>query len=163
MNSDDAFALALPDASGNMIDINKGTFAGKPKIIQIMGTWCPNCKDETTFLLEYLAKNSDPGFEILGVSFERHTDTTKAIAAIETYKEKMKIPYPVVYGGSNDKAKASAQFPLLNKVVAYPTLIFLDGQNKVVAIHTGFSGPATSGYEAFKEEFTGLVSKMKTR
>lgn len=163
MNSDEAFELSLPDANGNMIDISKGTFAGKPKIIQIMGTWCPNCKDETTFLLEYLNKNPDPGFEILGVSFERHTDTTKAIAAIETYKEKMKIPYPVLYGGSNDKAKASAMLPLLNKVVAYPTLIFLDAQNKVVAIHTGFSGPATSGYEAFKEEFAGLVSKMKTR
>jgi hypothetical protein len=74
----------------------------------------------------------------------------------------MGIPYPVVYGGINDKKKAGEVFPMLNKVVAYPTLIFLDKVNKVVAIHTGFSGPATSGYTAFKEEFNSLVSKMKS-
>jgi hypothetical protein len=42
-------------------------------------------------------------------------------------------------------------------------LIFLDANNTVVAIHTGFAGPATSGYDAFKNEFDGLVAKMKSR
>ncbi len=163
MNNEEVFTLALQDAQGNLIDISQGPLAGKPKIVQIMGTWCPNCKDETAFLLSYLKDNPDPGFEIVGVSFERHTDTTKAIAAIETYKTKMQIPYPIVYGGTNDKKKAGEVFSMLNKVVAYPTLIFLDKQNKVVAIHTGFSGPATSGYAAFKEEFSELVTKMKSR
>jgi thiol-disulfide isomerase/thioredoxin len=163
MKSDEAFALALRQKDGSLIDISKGIYAGKPKIIQIMGTWCPNCKDETTFLTTYLANNPDPGFEVIGVSFERHTDTTKAIAAIETYKQKMNIPYPVIYGGSNDKEKAGALFPMLNKVVAYPTLIFLNGDNQVVAIHTGFSGPATSGYASFQQEFTTLVSKIQSR
>jgi len=163
LKGDEVFALALPDSKGNIVDISKGAFEGKPKIIQIMGTWCPNCKDETNFLLDYLSRNPDSGFEILGVSFERHTDTTKAVAAIETYKQKMNIPYPVVYGGTNDKTKAAEKFPLLNKVVAYPTMIFLDAQNKVVAIHTGFSGPATSAFKPFAEEFNGLVSKMKNQ
>lgn len=162
MKSDMPFSLSLPSPEGSVIDISKGTFAGKPKILQVMGTWCPNCRDETTFLLEYLAKNPDPGFEILGISFERHTDTLKALAAINTYKEKMNIPYPLVYGGSNNKEKASETLPMLNKIVAFPTLIFLDAHNKVVAIHTGFSGPATPGYEPFKKEFDLLVKKMMT-
>jgi hypothetical protein len=84
------------------------------------------------------------------------------MAAISTYRDKMNIPYPIVYGGTNDKAKAGEKFPLLNNIVAYPTLIFLNAENKVVAIHTGFSGPATSGYAAFKKEFDELVSKMKS-
>lgn len=159
----EAFALALPAPDGTIIDINKGVYAGKPKIIQVMGTWCPNCRDETNFLLEYLAKNQNPGFEILGVAFERHTDTTLALQALKTYKEKLKIPYSIVYGGSNDKAKASEVLPMLNKVVAYPTMIFLDANNAVVAIHTGFTGPATAGYEDFKKEFDILVDKMKSK
>lgn len=53
-----------------------------------MGTWCPNCKDETTYLLEYLQKHPDPGFEIVGVAFERHTEVPKALEALKTYKEK---------------------------------------------------------------------------
>ena len=49
---------------------------------------------------------------------------------------------------------------MLNAVIAYPTMIFLDRQNQVVAIHTGFSGPATSAYESFKKEFDHLVSQI---
>jgi thiol-disulfide isomerase/thioredoxin len=163
MKSEVPFNLKLPDPQGNVIDISKGVYAGKPKIIQIMGTWCPNCKDETTFLLDYLKAHPNPGFEVLGIAFERHADTTKALAAIETYRQKLGIPYPIVYGGSNNKNIASEKLPMLNEVVAYPTLIFLDAQNKVLAIHTGFSGPATSGYIAFKEEFNELVSKLISR
>jgi thiol-disulfide isomerase/thioredoxin len=151
------FHIALADPDGNVPDLNKEPYAEKPKIIQIMGTWCPNCRDETDFLLEYLRENPDPGFEILGISFERHTDPEKAKDAIRTYRSKMKIPYTIVYGGSNNKKEASAVLPMLSEVVAFPTLIFLDKDNKVVAIHTGFSGPATSGYESFKKEFQNTV------
>ncbi len=159
-NEGESFTLALPDPEGKIVDISLPPYEGKPKIIQIMGTWCPNCKDETTFLLEYLQKHPEPGFNIIGISFERHTDENKAINAIRTYRDQLNIPYSIVYGGSNDKSKASAVLPMLNGVVAFPTLIFLDAKNKVVAIHTGFAGPATSGYEEFKEEFESLVKKI---
>ncbi|MEP6647538.1 MAG: TlpA family protein disulfide reductase, partial [Saprospiraceae bacterium] len=46
-NASEAFTLALPDPDGHIIDISKPPFHGKPKILQIMGTWCPNCRDET--------------------------------------------------------------------------------------------------------------------
>ena len=51
---------------------------------------------------------------------------------------------------------------MLNRIVAYPTMIFLNKNNQVVAIHTGFSGPATSDYKAFKTEFAELVAQMKS-
>ncbi len=162
MKATNAFTLALPAPDGQTLDISKGIFANTPKIIQVMGTWCPNCRDETNFLLEYLKQNPNPGFEILGVSFERHTDTAKALAAIQTYIDKLDIPYPIVYGGSNNKEKALETLPMLQQVVAFPTLIFLDRYNRVVAIHTGFSGPATSGYAAFKDEFDVWVEKIIT-
>ena len=159
-NTNVPFTIALADPDGNIPDLDKPPYAGKPKIIQVMGTWCPNCKDETEFLLEYLKNNPDPGFEVLGISFERHADPEKAKNAIRTYRSKMKIPYTIVYGGSNDKTKASEVLPMLTGVVAFPTLLFVDANNKVVAIHTGFSGPATTGYEAFKNDFDLLVQKL---
>ncbi len=156
------FTLSLPDPSGAIINTNEGNYAGRPKIIQIMGTWCPNCKDETIFLTNYLKENPNPGFELLGLSFEKHADISVANETISRYIKRMNIPYPVVYGGSSNKAEASKTLPMLNKVIAYPTLIFLNKENHVVAIHTGFSGPATSGYEAFKKEFSDLVDKIKS-
>jgi thiol-disulfide isomerase/thioredoxin len=159
-NENETFQLALPDPEGKMIDISSPPYKGHPKIVQIMGSWCPNCMDETKFILDYLHQHPDPGFDILGISFERHTDTLKALKAIRTYRDRLEIPYSIVYGGSNDKAKASAVLPMLNGVIAFPTLIFLDSNNKVVAIHTGFAGPATSGYEDFKKDFNSLVDKI---
>ncbi len=161
MKSNEVFNITLPSPEGNMITLHDPPYAGKPKIIQIMGTWCPNCRDETTFLLEYLKKHPDPGFEILGISFERQPDTLKAMKAIETYREKLHIPYTIVYGGSNDKKLASEKLSMLNKVVAYPSMIFLSTTDQVTDIHTGFTGPATPEYPAFVEEFDQLVTKMK--
>ncbi|MDQ3017224.1 MAG: TlpA family protein disulfide reductase [Bacteroidota bacterium] len=159
-NPEQSFVVSLPDPDGKMIDLTQEQYAGSPKIIQIMGTWCPNCRDETEFLLEYLKAHPEHKFKILGISFERHTDEAKAKAAIKNYRDKMNIPYTIVYGGSNNKEEASKILPLLNGVIAFPTLLFLDANNHVVATHTGFSGPATSGYEAFKKEFDGLVEKL---
>jgi len=161
MKSDEVFSVSFPTPEGKTIHLKEAPYAGKPKIIQIMGTWCPNCRDETTFLLDYLKKNPDPGFEILGISFERHTDTLKAMQAIQTYKDKMQIPYMIVYGGSNNKDRASERMTMLNKVMAFPTLIFLDATDHVVAIHTGFTGPATVEFPSFVIEFDQLVTKMK--
>lgn len=158
--NDEPFAMSLQDPDGNLIDISEGQYEDRPKIIQVMGTWCPNCKDETRFLLDYLEQHPDPGFEILGVAFERYRDTLKANQAIKTYTSTLNIPYPVVYGGSSNKAEALKTLPMLNEVIAYPTMIFLDRFNQVVAIHTGFSGPATSAYDAFTKEFDQLVSQM---
>lgn len=155
------FTFSFPDTNGDLVNLQNEQYAGKPKIIQIMGTWCPNCRDETSFLIDYLEEHKEPGFEIIAISFERHEDPGKAKAAISNYKEKMKVPYTILYGGSNDKAKASAALPMLNQVIAYPTLIFLNKNDEVVAIHTGFSGPATSEYPTFVKEFNRLVDLMK--
>jgi hypothetical protein len=43
--------------------------------------------------------------------------------------------------------------------MAFPTLIILDKNDQVVNIHTGFDGPATSQYAAFKTQFTQSIKK----
>jgi len=50
---------------------------------------------------------------------------------------------------------------MLNKVVSYPTTIFIDKKGKVRKIHTGFNGPATGDkYIAFKEDFESFVEML---
>ena len=39
-------------------------------------------------------------------------------------------------------------------------MIMLDKNNRVRRIHTGFDGPATSRYGAFKGEFEALMKMM---
>jgi hypothetical protein len=50
---------------------------------------------------------------------------------------------------------------MLNEVVAFPTLIFVDKTGKVKKIHTGFSGPGTGAYyERFIEEFNATINEL---
>lgn len=154
--------FSLPTPEGKTVTFPGPEFDGKIKIFTIMGTWCPNCRDEQNFLLEYLQKNPDMAgkMAVVGFAFERHKDPVQAKAHLLTYKKKMGIPFDLVYGGKADKAEAAKIFPSLNDVMAFPTMIILDRQNRVRRIHTGFDGPATSRYAAFKQEFSALMDEL---
>ena len=58
--------FSFPDLDSNIVSINDPRFKNKVVIIQIMGSWCPNCMDETAFLSEYYKKNRERGIEVLG-------------------------------------------------------------------------------------------------
>ena len=42
---------------------------------------------------------------------------------------------------------------MIDEVISYPTLIFINPEREVVRVHTGFSGPATSKFEEFVKSF----------
>ncbi len=155
------FDFAFKNRDGQTISLNDDRYKGKVKIVQILGTWCPNCRDETEFLLDYRKKNPDVPFEVIGLAFERHQDKEKAMEAIQRYKRFFNIDYEILLAGnSDDKDKASQALPMLNRVISFPTMIIIDQHNQVQEIHTGFSGPATSGYEPFKREFDTFMRQL---
>ena len=76
-------------------------------------------------------------------------------------KERFGVDYPVLLAGTNDKAEASKALPALNRVVAFPTTIFIDKKGKVRHIHTGFSGPGTGKYyDQYIGEYNRLIDKL---
>ncbi len=152
--------LRLPRPDGDTLDIENTDLAGRPKIIQIMGTWCPNCRDEGVFLAEYLRAHPDLPVEIFGVAFEKSGDPAKAFPRIKQYRRALHAPYPIAFGGKAERKRIFEVFPQLDNFVAYPTMLFLDAQNRIVAVHTGFNGPATPAYTAFKTHFGDLVKKL---
>lgn len=156
-----SFQLQTPD--GRDLAFPSQAFDGKIKIFTIMGTWCPNCRDEQMFLKEYVAQHPSAAQDIavVSIAFERHKDTAQANAHLLEYKRKMGIPFEIVYGGKADKTEAGKVFPALSEVLAFPTMIVVDKQNQVRLIHTGFDGPATSKYETFKKDFTSLMESLR--
>jgi len=156
------FKFSLENNKGDLVSLSDPIFKDKAKIIQIMGTWCPNCRDETKFLSNF-AQNKPDDLEIVSIAFERYRNKEKAWSAINRYGEKMNISYPILLGGYSDKTEASSVFPNLNKIISYPTLIFLDKRNKIVKVHTGFNGPATDEFENFKTDFSKIVSSITSK
>ncbi|GAA4281883.1 hypothetical protein [Gaetbulibacter aestuarii] len=82
---------------------------------------------------------------------------------IKRLKENTGITYPVLLAqiGSSNKNEANKKLPMLNHILSYPTLIYLDKTGTVRKIHTGFNGPATGEkYEDFKREFKSFVTDL---
>ena len=152
------FSFPLPD--GTQLSPTDPKFAGKTKVIQILGTWCPNCRDETNFLRDYLKDHAEMELAVMGLAFERYRDEERAMTALRTYRQQMGIDYPIALGGYFNKKEAAEALPMLNHVLSYPTLIVLDANNRVRYIHTGFNGPATEEYENFATEFDRILREL---
>lgn len=155
--------FSFPDTNGKEVSLSDERFQNKVVIVQIMGTWCPNCLDETRYYTEYYNENKNENLAFVSLAFEYATTKEKAIAAINRLKDKVGIPYPILLAqyGSSDKQKANQKLPMLSQVLSYPTTIFIDKTGKVRKIHTGFNGPATGKkYDDFKKSFEGFVGKL---
>tara|TARA_R110002124_G_scaffold107385_3_gene259746 strand:+ start:544 stop:1791 length:1248 start_codon:yes stop_codon:yes gene_type:complete len=157
----DKIDFSFADLDGSQVSLKDEKFKDKVVILQIMGSWCPTCMDETNYLAPWYDKNKDRGVEIIGLSFETSDDPERSFPKIEKMKKRLKINYPVLLAGMNTEASASAALPMLNKVIYYPTTIFIDRKGKVREIHTGFSGPGTGQYyEEFITEFNQLMDNL---
>lgn len=105
--------------------------------------------------------NKGRGVEIIGLAYERKPDFVYASERVKKMKEKFNVNYEYLIAGVNDNAKAAETLPMLNKVVAFPTTIFIGKDGKVKHIHTGFDGPGTGiYYEQFKERFNSIVNEL---
>ncbi|MEO8589182.1 MAG: TlpA disulfide reductase family protein [Flavobacteriales bacterium] len=133
----------FPDLDGNMISPNDERFRGHPLMLQVMGSWCPNCVDEARLLNDMYAKYHDSGLEVMAVAFEKYEDTARALSAIEHFRDALGVKFPIVYGGLASKDVAGQKLPFLDHVMSYPTCVFIDRNGRVRRIRTGFYGPGT--------------------
>jgi thiol-disulfide isomerase/thioredoxin len=115
--------------------------------------------DETKFLSEWKNKTGCK-IEVVALDFEKITDEHTVKNNIGRLKQRYGINYSILFAGSNDKTVAANKLGL-NTVIAYPTLIFLDKNKKVLYTHSGFSGPATGKeYEKFQNWFSRITGSM---
>lgn len=155
--------FSFPNANGDMVSLEDERFKNKVVLLQIMGTWCPNCLDESKYYTDFYKKNKAKGVEIVALAFEYAKTEAGAFNSINRLKEKIDIEYPILLAqyGSSSKVKAQEKLPMLNHVLSYPTTIFIDKMGVVRKIHTGFNGPATGDkYVESKTNFEGFVDEL---
>jgi thiol-disulfide isomerase/thioredoxin len=151
----------FPSNDGKLLNINDKSLENKVKIIQIMGTWCPNCMDESMYLAPWYDKNKNRGIEIIGLSYEKSTDLKVSGPKIEKMKKRFGMNYPVLLAGSKDAGEAAKSLPMLNTILGFPTTIIIDKKGVVRNIHTGFSGPGTGKYYTeWIADFNLLIDKL---
>lgn len=159
----DTLEFSFPDASGTMHSLSDAQYQNKVVLVQVMGTWCPNCLDETKFYIDYLKKNPAIDLKVVALAFEYAKTEEGAFKSISRLQQRIGVPYPILLAqyGSSDKKLAQEKLPMLNHVLSYPTSIFIDKKGNVRKIHTGFNGPATGEkFVEFQNEFDDFVKEL---
>ena len=157
------FTFTFRDIDGNKVSLSDARFKGKVVIVQIMGSWCPNCMDETRFLSGFYDKYHNKGVEIVALAYERSTDFARSQASLRTFQHRFGVKYPMLITGVavGDPKRTEKTLPQLEAIVNFPTTIFVGKSGKIEKIHTGFSGPGTGEhYEDQKAEFYRLVNEL---
>ncbi len=151
----------VQNTKGDSIHFGHAEYQGKVSVVQIYGTWCPNCLDESVFYKELYETYNVQGLEIIPVAFERSDELSRNVQDIEAFNSHIDLPFESYLGGKASKKVALEKFPLLNNVISFPTSIFIDKKGEVRKIHTGFYGPGTGKYyDNYVAETTAFVSAL---
>jgi len=153
--------LAFPDLAGKQRSMTDPEFVGKARLVVLFGSWCPNCHDESDYLVELDGRFRSRGLKIQGLAFEFGDTFERNADVVKKYAKHHGIEYPLLIAGPSDKAEASKAFPAIDRVRAYPTTLFIDAKGAVRAIYTGFSGPATGAANTrLRDRFETLIEDM---
>jgi thiol-disulfide isomerase/thioredoxin len=154
--------FAFPDLSGKLVSLKDEQFKNKVVVVQFFGSWCPNCMDETAFMVPFYNRYKDKGLAVVGLGYERTTDVARGRKNIGRLQKRFNVPYPLLLTGyTNQPGEVVKSLPMLNKFMAFPTTIIIDKKGEVRKIHTGFSGPGTGKYYTeFTEEFDKLITDL---
>lgn len=153
--------LVYKDVDGKKRSLKDVAGPAKLLIVEIFGTWCPNCHDAGKYLEEVRQKYAAQGVAVVGLAFEATGDFEHDATQVRRFAERHGITYPLLIAGEFRKDDPAAKVPLLEKLEAYPTTILVDAEGRPRAVHTGFSGPATG--EDFKKqsaEFDAVIREI---
>ena len=132
---------------------------GKPAVIQIMGSWCPNCVDESNAFKQFHA--AYPDVQFFGLTFERSAEREQAFTAVDKFVRGLDLRYPILFAGRAERGAVERVLDGLANFSSYPTTIYLDKQGRVRKIYSGFYGPGTPEYEPWLQETTAFIEKLR--
>ncbi len=151
------------DLEGKMVYSTDPRFKNKVVVLQLMGSWCPNCMDETRFLSEYYKKNRHRGVEMVALAYEYSTDFERSKITVDKFRQRFAVDYPMLITGVwvNDSLRTEKTIPEISPIKAFPTTIFIGKDGKVKHIETGFSGPGTGAYYGlYRKEFIARMERL---
>ncbi len=160
-NLQEPFRFSGVDGSGKTVNQDSPEFKGRPVIVDIFGTWCPNCHDEAPLLEQLYRKYQAQGLVIVGLAYEYVDDAARDLRQIAIYRDKYGLTFPLLLAGTTDQGQIAKTLPQLVHFGAYPTSVFLDRKGRVHAIHAGFAGPSTGEkYEEVQQHMDELTREI---
>ena len=152
------FRFSFPDLNGRMVSNTDARFTGKVLVVEITGSWCPNCHDEAPFLAEMYRKYGGQGLEIVSLSFEE-ADQLKNPTRLRAFVKRYGLEFPVLLCGEPDEA--NAKLTQLVNWNTWPATLFIDRGGRVRGIHAGFPSPGSGDlFRQAKDEFNVEAGRL---
>jgi len=149
------------DLDGKPVSSEDPQFRGKPVLLTIMGSWCPNCHDEAELLVELHRKYGAKGLAVVALGFEYTGESERDRNQLRAFARRHGVEYPILYAGTTDEGEVLRVLPQLANFGGFPTTIFLDREHRVRSVHAGFAGPANAQEHAkLREEYEKLVRDL---
>jgi thiol-disulfide isomerase/thioredoxin len=150
--------FSFPDLSGRTVSNTDEKFRGKVVIVNIGGSWCPNCHDEAPFLADLYKKYKGQGLEIVLLSFEE-AEQMKNPARVRAFIKRYGIDYTVLVPG--EPRELADKMPQGVNLNSFPTSFILGRDGRVRSVHAGFPGPASGEFhKQAKAEITATVERL---
>ena len=155
--------FTFKNLQGKEVSINDDQFKNKVVVIQLMGSWCPNCMDETAFLSEYYNKNKKRGVEVIALAYEYTTDWERSVKSLTKFRDRFNVQYTILNTGVTvgDSLRTEKTLPELTPIKFFPSSVIIDKTGKIKKLDTGFNGPGTGNYYLiYKKQFEELIDKL---
>ena len=154
------FRFSFPDLSGRAVSSTDPQFAGKVVLVNISGSWCPNCHDEAPFLAALYDKYHPRGLEVVTLAFEEEeqlADPVRLRAFISTYA----LKHTVLLAGVPDQL--TEKIPQAVNLNAFPTTFIVGRDGRVRGVHAGFPGPGSGRFYAeAQQELSAQIERLLT-
>lgn len=152
------FRFSFPDLNGTVVSNTDARFRNKVVIIDVAGSWCPNCHDEAPLLESLYRKYRSRGLEVVTLSFEEPEQYANPVR-LRAFVHDFGLDYTVLLAGTLDQLHE--RLPQAVNLDAYPTTFFIGRDGRVKAVHAGFAAAATGSFHArVEQEFTRTIEKL---
>lgn len=136
--------VAFQDLTGQTLDLTDPEVLGEGCVMLVFGSWCPNCHDATDTLVALRRRYGARGLRVVGLAFELTDDADRSRRVLQAYAQRHGVEWPILVAGSADKQRAARALPFLDRIVAYPTVVFVAKDGSIRDVYTGFTGPAAA-------------------
>lgn len=158
-NPKEALRYSFPDLAGHLVSNTDERFRGKVVLVDISGSWCPNCHDEAPFLQAMYRKYHDQGLEIVTLNFEDSPEQLSNPARLRAFIKDFGIQYTVLQAGTTQQLHE--KLPQAVNLDAYPTTFFIGRDGLVRGAHAGFAAAATGDfYSQLKKDFAAKIEAL---
>jgi thiol-disulfide isomerase/thioredoxin len=152
------FRFGFPNLAGQVVSNEDAQFRGKVVLVNISGSWCPNCHDEAPFLAALHRKYQSSGLEVVTLSFEE-ADQLANPTRLRAFIGQYGIGYTVLLAGVPDDVEAKV--PQAVNLNAFPTTFILGRDGRVRAVHTGFPSPGSGAfYTKAERDVTEQIERL---